>query len=122
MTVLDPRPDGVYTLSRSIPAELAASFEAGDHLVVVQSTGTLLRIPSADLAAAHRAVDAPEEAEERAAVLGGVRDAGGVERARAYALRSRANQESLPRWPGNAGRVGWSPCTHARADVEPCCH
>ncbi|HUW01104.1 MAG TPA: aldehyde dehydrogenase family protein [Acidimicrobiales bacterium] len=41
-----------------VPAELAASFEAGDHLVVVQSTGTLLRIPSADLAAAHRAVDA----------------------------------------------------------------
>ncbi|MEX0592433.1 MAG: aldehyde dehydrogenase family protein [Nitriliruptoraceae bacterium] len=38
--------------------ELAAAFQAGDALIVVQSTGDLLRVPSADRAAAREAVDA----------------------------------------------------------------
>lgn len=39
-----------------VDAELAAAFQPGDRLVVVQETGDLLRIPAAEHAAAHDAV------------------------------------------------------------------
>lgn len=46
----------------AVPAELAAAFQPGDQLVVVQSTGELLHVPAADhelvAAAVGRAVDA----------------------------------------------------------------
>ena len=41
-----------------VPAELAAAFQPGDRLVVVQETGALLHVPTADHAAARTAVDA----------------------------------------------------------------
>lgn len=42
----------------TVSAELAAAFDPGDALVVVQSTGDLLHVPAADRAAATSAVDA----------------------------------------------------------------
>ncbi len=51
--------------------ELASAFEPGDRLVVVQSTGDLLRIPSVDWEIASAAVDRAHRAFTR---LGGVTD------------------------------------------------
>lgn len=45
-----------------VSAELAAIFEAGDRLVVVQDTGDLLRIPATDWEVARRAVGAATRA------------------------------------------------------------
>ena len=45
-----------------VDAELAAAFEAGDRLVVVQETGDLLRIPASEHAAADRALTAAVDA------------------------------------------------------------
>ncbi len=45
-----------------VSAELAAAFEAGDRLVVVQTSGDLLHVPAADWAVAQAAVGAAAEA------------------------------------------------------------
>jgi glutamate-5-semialdehyde dehydrogenase len=42
----------------TVSAELAAAFEPGDALIVVQETGELLHLPASERAAARRAVDA----------------------------------------------------------------
>ena len=55
----------------TITPELAAAFVAGDHLVVVQSTGDVLHIPADVAAVARNAVDAASAA---FAQLGGISD------------------------------------------------
>ena len=55
----------------AVSEELAAAFAPGDRLVVVQSTGDLLRIPSTDWEIAARAVD---RAHRAFSALGGVAD------------------------------------------------
>ncbi len=45
-----------------VPAELAAAFEAGDRVIVVQTTGDLLHIPRAEYEVAGRAVTAAADA------------------------------------------------------------
>jgi len=56
-----PIPFGGDKVAR-VPAGLAAAFVSGDHLVVVQSTGDLLRVPAAGVAIARAAVDAAVDA------------------------------------------------------------
>jgi glutamate-5-semialdehyde dehydrogenase len=45
-----------------VSAELAAVFQPGDHLVVVQSSGVLLHVPSAEQVVVHRSVAAAHDA------------------------------------------------------------
>ncbi len=52
-----------------VPAELAAAFRPGDRLVVVQTTGDLLHIPSADWTTARAAVDAAIQAFEHMGIV-----------------------------------------------------
>lgn len=60
LTSLDPGMKIVFGGDRYVEVgdDLAAAFEPGDYLVVVQDTGDLLHIPSDDWAMARRAVDA----------------------------------------------------------------
>src|SRR5215472_2019477 len=46
----------------TVPPELAAAFQAGDRLVVVQETGALLHVPAAVQAVAEAAVGRAHEA------------------------------------------------------------
>jgi glutamate-5-semialdehyde dehydrogenase len=52
-----------------VPADLAAAFRKGDHLVVVQETGDLLHIPAREAATAATAVDRAFDAFERMATV-----------------------------------------------------
>src|SRR5680860_571866 len=45
--------------------DMAAAFQSGDSLIVMQTDGTLLHVPAADQAIATRAVDAASEAFDR---------------------------------------------------------
>ena len=60
LTRLQPDQEIVYGGDRvaRVSPQLAASFEAGDRIIVVQETGDLLHVPAAEQAAARRAVDA----------------------------------------------------------------
>ena len=73
LTFLEAGMPIVYAGNRvaRVPAELAAEFEAGDRLVVVQATGDLLHIPRAEYEVANRAVEAAAGAFSR---MGAVTD------------------------------------------------
>ena len=95
---------------------LAAAFQPGDRLVVVQSSGDLLHVPAADVALVDAAVSA---AHRRFGKLAGLADAAITRFYEAFAARiaddavfARCWKPTPPTWPGpGPGAVpppGWS--------------